>query len=146
MILDSIPFPSYGKDSFIFINKDSLDTIDLAVRDKFLWIQGSRGCPFVCTYCINSYTQPLFKKNGKYSRTRSLGNIIEEIKEQLKIVENLGLPKDWKNKVLFIDTCCFLDSTTYSIVYLKNRSSQAKDYKIGLCYFPAKHAALRITC
>ena len=101
--LDSIPFPSYAKDSFIFINKDSLDTIDLAVRDKFLWIQGSRGCPFVCTYCINSYTQPLFKKNGKYSRMRSPGNIIEEIKEQLKIVENSDLPKDWKNKVLFID-------------------------------------------
>ena len=35
--LDSIPFPSYAKDSFIFINNDSLDTIDLAVRDKFLW-------------------------------------------------------------------------------------------------------------
>ena len=34
---------------------------------------------------------------------RSPGNIIEEINEQLKIVENLGLSKDWKDKVLLID-------------------------------------------
>jgi anaerobic magnesium-protoporphyrin IX monomethyl ester cyclase len=101
--LDSIPFPAYGKDSFIFINKDNRDTLDLAVRDRILWIQGSRGCPYVCSYCINSYTRPLFKKNGKYSRMRSPENIIEEINEQLKIVTNSGLPKDWKNQVLFVD-------------------------------------------
>ena len=101
--LDSIPFPSYAKDSFIFINNDSLDTTDLSVRDNFLWIQGSRGCPFLCSFCINSYTQPLFAKNGKYSRMRSPGNIIEEINEQLKTAEKTGLPKGWKNKILFVD-------------------------------------------
>ena len=34
---------------------------------------------------------------------RSPENIIEEINEQLKIVTNSGLPKDWKNQVLFVD-------------------------------------------
>ena len=34
---------------------------------------------------------------------RSPGNIIEEINEQLKIVENSDLPNDWKDKVLFVD-------------------------------------------
>ncbi len=101
--LDSIPFPAYGKDSFIFINNDNRDKLDLAVRDRLLWIQGSRGCPYVCSYCINSYTRPLFKKMGKYSRMRSPENIIEEIKEQLKVVKNMGLPEDWKDRVLFID-------------------------------------------
>ena len=101
--LDSLPFPSYGNDSFFFINNDNLDKIDRAIEDPLLWIQGSRGCPYVCTYCINSYTRPLFKDNGKWSRMRSVGNIIEEIKEQLKIVEDSNLPKDWKQKVLFVD-------------------------------------------
>ena len=34
---------------------------------------------------------------------RSPENIIEEIKEQLKVVKNMGLPEDWKDRVLFID-------------------------------------------
>jgi radical SAM superfamily enzyme YgiQ (UPF0313 family) len=101
--LDSLPFPSYGNDSFFFINNEKIDGVDLSVADQLLWIQGSRGCPFVCTFCVNSVTQPLFKGNGKYRRVRSVKNIISEIKEQLDVAEKMNLPKEWKHTVLFID-------------------------------------------
>ena len=101
--LDSLPFPSYANDSYYFINDDKFDHIDHAIEDRHLWIQGSRGCPFVCTYCVNSVTQPLFKDNGKYRRVRSVGNVVEEIKYQLRVVEQVKLPKNSKNTVLFID-------------------------------------------
>jgi anaerobic magnesium-protoporphyrin IX monomethyl ester cyclase len=101
--LDSLPFPSYGNDSFIFINDDKVDDVDHSLADKYLWIQGSRGCPFVCTYCVNSVTQPLFKGNGKYRRVRSVKNIIDEINEQLSTVEKMNLPRNWKHSVFFVD-------------------------------------------
>ena len=101
--LDSLPFPSYANDAYIFINDDKKDKIDRSVEDRLLWIQGSRGCPFVCTYCVNSVTQPLFKSQGKYSRRRSVRNIVEEMKEQLTTVKNHKLPENWKTNVLFVD-------------------------------------------
>jgi anaerobic magnesium-protoporphyrin IX monomethyl ester cyclase len=101
--LDSLPFPSYGNDSFFFINDGKIDGIDHSIADKYLWIQGSRGCPFVCTFCVNSVTQPIFKGNGKYRRVRSVKNIIEEINEQLGTVEKINLPRKWKHTVFFVD-------------------------------------------
>jgi len=38
----------------------------------------SRGCPFSCTFCYNSRYRELYKGTGKYSRRRSIGNVIEE--------------------------------------------------------------------
>ena len=101
--LDSLPYPSYGNDSFFFINDEKIDGIDHSVADQYLWIQGSRGCPFVCTFCVNSLTQPIFKGNGKYRRVRSVKNIIDEINEQLGTVEKMNLPRKWKHTVFFVD-------------------------------------------
>jgi anaerobic magnesium-protoporphyrin IX monomethyl ester cyclase len=101
--LDALPFPSYANDSYIFINEDKLDRQDRALEDRLLWIQGSRGCPFVCAFCVNSVTQPLFKDKGKYRRVRSPENIAEEIKGQLQLVKQANLPEDWKHTVLFVD-------------------------------------------
>ena len=39
----------------------------------------SRGCPFRCTYCNNSYLQKLYS-GSKYFRRRSVDNVIEELK------------------------------------------------------------------
>jgi len=85
--LDALPFPSYCNDSYIFINDDKIDKVDRAIEDRLLWIQGSRGCPFVCSFCVNSVTQPLFKDKGKYRRVRSPENIAEEARGQLDLVK-----------------------------------------------------------
>lgn len=41
----------------------------------------SRGCPFSCKMCINHYLQRLYKNLGKYTRFRSVTNLLQEITE-----------------------------------------------------------------
>lgn len=70
--LDSLPFPDkelYYKDRYRFI--------DFIGSDNYT-IMGSRGCPYSCSYCHNSYLQKVYK-DSKYLRFRSTDNIIEEL-------------------------------------------------------------------
>ena len=95
--LDSLPFPTYGNDSFSFINSDRLTTEDPSLSSSLLMIQTSRGCPYVCSYCVNSLLRPLFKNLGPYTRRRSVNSIIREIKG------NLNLSRNAIYSVLFVD-------------------------------------------
>ena len=95
--LDSLPFPSYGKDSFYFIDSNRITKNDPTLLDSYLFIQSSRGCPYVCSYCVNSVLRPLFKNLGHYTRRRSVNNIIKEIKGNLDLFGNM------KDYVSFID-------------------------------------------
>lgn len=95
--LDSLPFPSYGDNSYYFIDSNIMTREDPALLDNYFWVQSSRGCPYSCSYCVNSLLQPLFKGLGPYTRRRSVDNIIREIKE------NLSLPKNRTNYVFFTD-------------------------------------------
>jgi len=95
--LDVLPFPAYGNDSFYFIDSKKMTRSDVALLDSNLWIQTSRGCPFVCSYCVNSLLRPLFKHLGHYTRRRSVNSIIREIKEQLNASGNM------KTNVFFLD-------------------------------------------
>ena len=40
----------------------------------------SRGCPFLCSFCANSYIMQIFKGRGKYIRRKSPQHFVEEIK------------------------------------------------------------------
>ncbi|GAG17351.1 unnamed protein product, partial [marine sediment metagenome] len=95
--LDSIPFPSYGDSSYYFIDSNKITKDDSLLSDNYFWVQTSRGCPYSCSYCVNSLLRPLFKDLGPYTRRRSVGNIIREIKE------NLSLPRNMTDYVFFID-------------------------------------------
>lgn len=95
--LDSLPFPSYGRDSFYFIEKNTLKRQDQTLRDKQVWIQSSRGCPYKCAYCVNSLLHPLFSDLGPYTRRRSVASIIKEVEEQLQLSHKS------KNYVYFVD-------------------------------------------
>lgn len=86
--LDSLPFPSYGSDSFFFIDFNKIIKRDPSLVDSLLMVQASRGCPFVCSFCANSILQPMYKGLGHYTRRRSVGNIIQEIKEIIRLSEN----------------------------------------------------------
>ncbi|MBM3251557.1 MAG: radical SAM protein [Candidatus Omnitrophica bacterium] len=81
--LDSLPPLSYGNDSFYFINSNKIIKKDPLLWGSYLWIQTSRGCPFVCSYCVNSLLRPLFKDLGNYTRRRSVDSIIKEIRNNL---------------------------------------------------------------
>ena len=89
--LDSLPFPSYGNNSFFFINSNKMTRDDPALLSKTITIQSSRGCPYVCSYCVNSLLRSKFKDLGNFTRTRSVNSIIKEIKELIPRFKNTKL-------------------------------------------------------
>ena len=44
----------------------------------------TRGCPYMCTYCINHLQQKMYAGQGKFVRYRSVGNVIKEIKQVIE--------------------------------------------------------------
>ncbi len=95
--LDLLPFPSYGEDSFYFIDSNKITKKDPLLLDNCYWSQTSRGCPYSCSYCVNSLLRPLFKDLGHYTRRRSVDNIIKELKAYL------SLPGSRAEYIFFID-------------------------------------------
>jgi radical SAM superfamily enzyme YgiQ (UPF0313 family) len=104
--LDSIPFPAYARDSFYFIGSNQIIQNDPTILEPILAIMPARGCPFMCTYCVNSLLRPKYKGLGHFNRRRSVPNVIAELKESLaipgnrkKIVEfhdeNFGIDESW---------------------------------------------------
>ncbi len=47
---------------------------------KFARFEMSRGCPYTCSYCINSNLKKLFAGKGKYVRRKSIKRAIEELR------------------------------------------------------------------
>lgn len=82
--LDSLPFP----DKELFYKEDP------SMKSHY-FVQCSRGCPFVCSYCINDYLSS--KIGGKRFRYRSPENIIEELM--------LAKEKYSPSFVVFVDEC-----------------------------------------
>jgi radical SAM superfamily enzyme YgiQ (UPF0313 family) len=104
--LDSIPFPAYARDSFSFINANSITKVDPVLMNPIIGVMPARGCPFRCSYCVNSLLRPMYKNLGHYIRRRSVVNVINEMKEilnipgnQNKVVEfhdeNFGTDESW---------------------------------------------------
>ena len=70
--LDEIPFP----------DRDVFDIERyISSRDGTIDMIVSRGCPYQCTYCINPILQRLYKGKEKFTRKRSVDNVIDEISE-----------------------------------------------------------------
>ncbi|MBI4777812.1 B12-binding domain-containing radical SAM protein [Candidatus Desantisbacteria bacterium] len=107
--LSSLPLPDYSNDNKYYISGDKIykgDPIHLDCWDYF--IQGTRGCPYSCTYCSNSLFKEMYKDNGKYIRQRSVDHVIEELIQAktnlngLKMItffdEVFGVNKKWIHK------------------------------------------------
>ncbi len=106
--LDSIPFPAYARESFFFIGSNELTRNDPALSDPNLQVLPARGCPFTCSYCVNSLLRPMYKDLGRFTRRRSVDNVINEMKEILQFPgskkdivefhdENFGTDASWLN-------------------------------------------------
>lgn len=101
--LDSLSLLSYGSKAFFFIDSGSITGDDPRTRDYYLWVQTSRGCPYICSYCVNSLLRPSFKALGPYSRRRSVESVMNEIKRHLSgtmghiyfVDETFGDDKQW---------------------------------------------------
>lgn len=86
--LDTIPFPSYGNDSYYFIDQNKVTKTDPLLSGKVFFAKPTRGCTHACSFCVTGILRPTLKDLGNYFRIRSVDNIIKEIKNHLKIVKN----------------------------------------------------------
>ena len=104
--LSSLPLPDYTNDNKYYISGDKIyegDPIHLDCWDYF--IQGTRGCPYNCTYCSNSLFRQMYKDHGKYIRQRSVDHVLKELVQAqaslkgLKMItffdEVFGVNKKW---------------------------------------------------
>ncbi len=78
--LDSLPFP----DREILPMDELLRTLPEA---EFM---GSRGCPHLCTYCVNHALIEMYKGKGPYVRHRSVDNLLDEIEAVLGRYPKIG--------------------------------------------------------
>jgi len=83
--LDALPFPEHlPQKSYVCHNarivplNGALFRIYTRYDGKAYNIISSRGCPFSCSYCCNSFLSKLY--DSKKIRKRSPGNVIEELK------------------------------------------------------------------
>ncbi len=84
--LDSLPFPDYDPETTYYIDHNDISKgipfEDSLTRTNFM-VMTARGCPFSCSYCINSYMRNLY--GSSYTvRERSIPNVIEELKAAKK--------------------------------------------------------------
>lgn len=70
--LDSLPFP----DRKIFKYQKYIES-----NRGLATFMSSKGCSYLCTYCINKVLMDKYKGKGKFLRFRSIDNLFKEIKE-----------------------------------------------------------------
>ncbi len=82
--LDSVPFPDYtGETTWTIVNGQGTHPDDRLDNELGAYpLLTSRGCQRACSYCHNSVVHALYA-GQKYSRQRSVGNVMEEIKQAL---------------------------------------------------------------
>ncbi len=86
--LDSLPFPGHlPKNAYVF-HKNKIVPMSVSLFRQYTRYDGkafniisSRGCPFSCSYCCNSFLSKLY--NTKKLRKRSPQNFIKEMREVL---------------------------------------------------------------
>jgi anaerobic magnesium-protoporphyrin IX monomethyl ester cyclase len=88
--LDKYPFPDYSLEDEFLILDNILKRTTKETLEEFLptypfgasayRLMTTRGCPFSCTYCCNSMLRTLYKDKGEYLRSRSVANVIEEMR------------------------------------------------------------------
>jgi radical SAM superfamily enzyme YgiQ (UPF0313 family) len=118
--LDRLPFPDFDLSEEFLVEDGRMDPVTK------LWyiIMTQRGCPYRCTFCINS-TLPGLSPGEKYTRRRSVENVVSEL---VSIKQRFGAQFDF---VQFFD-----DIFTVSKRWLKDFAPLYRD-QIGLpfwCY------------
>ncbi len=87
--LDRVPFADFSQR-----NKRLLDggrEVDFPSDDERVsyWMMTSRGCPYSCTFCGNSFFWDAVKGKGSWIRRRGVDDVIEELVEARRRFRNL---------------------------------------------------------
>ena len=77
--LDKYPFPDFDLTTQFVMNEKGFESLAEKHFHGEYSIMTSRGCPYSCNYCYNSYRRKQFEGKGKYLRKRSVENIIDEL-------------------------------------------------------------------
>ncbi|GJM26512.1 MAG: hypothetical protein DHS20C16_29270 [Phycisphaerae bacterium] len=76
--LDDIPLPDWKIFGDIHF-RDSYISEIMGGADMVTAIEGSRGCPFTCTYCSNHALMDSYSGQGRWRREKSPERIVEEL-------------------------------------------------------------------
>jgi len=78
--LDDIAIPDWHKENYSFVNLNKVEkNIYPKLLDNQYYIMTQRGCPFSCSFCIESRYQEMYGKH-KSLRRRNVDVVIEELK------------------------------------------------------------------
>ena len=84
--LDTLPFPDYDLErQWVVHNGELVRATPENLRGALntLRVITARGCPFHCTFCNNAALQEIHAGLGRWVRTRSLDNVLDEIRGML---------------------------------------------------------------
>ena len=95
--LDNLPFAKYGSKNMYFIEHNKLSREDPELDHSILYLQSTRGCPYSCSFCIETMYHDIYKGLGKFVRRRSVDSIVQEVRM------HLDRPGNRKKRVYFID-------------------------------------------
>ena len=95
--LDYLPFAEYGNENMYFIEHNKLSREDPELDHPVLYLQSTRGCPYSCSFCIETMYHDIYKGLGKFVRRRSVDSIVKEVNM------HLNRPNNRKKRVYFID-------------------------------------------
>ncbi len=95
--LDYLPFAEYGNENMYFIESNKLSREDPELDHSILYLQSTRGCPYSCSFCIETMYHDMYRGLGKFVRRRSVDSIVEEINM------HMNRPNNRKRRVYFVD-------------------------------------------
>ena len=95
--LDSLPYAEYGNENMYFIEHNKLSKEDPELDHHILYLQSTRGCPYSCSFCIETIYHDIYKGLGKFVRRRSVDSIVKEVNM------HRNRPNNRKKRVYFID-------------------------------------------
>ncbi len=84
--LDALPFPDYDLGTHWVAGPDGLERANprnLRGAVHTFRTVTTRGCPYHCTFCNNTALQNIHKGGGRWVRTRSLDNVLAELRQAL---------------------------------------------------------------
>lgn len=87
--LDSLPIPEFTNNCYI--ENDELINEDPIIKQNKYQIMASRGCPYRCTFCSNSYLHDLFRGKGFFVRKRSVKHTIKELLYVKEVLKNVSV-------------------------------------------------------
>ncbi len=94
--LDSLPFPDYSDKNKFYLIKGIVYKENPIPHYKYGYnLTTSRGCPMRCTFCFEHVLNREF--NFKYLRRRSVDNVIEELRQAIKLYPNIESINFWDN-------------------------------------------------